>query len=151
VRKILVSRCLYGGAPVRYDGGEAPCLNPVFLKWKEEGRLVPVCPEVCGGLPVPRPESQRAAGVVMTVDGRDVTAGFEAGAREALRIAKESDAVFAILKDGSPSCGVHRIHDGSFKGIKIPGKGVTAELLESNGCKVFSENEIPEAAAALTD
>ena len=57
--KILTSECLYGGRVVRYDGGKVPETHPTYLKWKEEGRLIPICPEVFGGLPTPRPDSQR--------------------------------------------------------------------------------------------
>ena len=59
MKKILVSECLYGGRIVRYDAGDVHETNETFLKWKEEGRLVPICPEVFGGLPIPRPDSQR--------------------------------------------------------------------------------------------
>jgi uncharacterized protein YbbK (DUF523 family) len=149
MRKILVSACLCGGRPVRYDGAEAPCADPVFRRWKSEGRLVPVCPEVSGGLPVPRPAAQRAAGRVVAEDGSDVTAAFVAGAEEALRLAREHDVAFAVLKDGSPSCGVNRIHDGTFSGKKIPGKGIAAERLATAGYRVFSENEIAAAEGLL--
>jgi uncharacterized protein YbbK (DUF523 family) len=151
VRKILVSECLCGGRPVRYDGAEIPCTDPRLLKWKAEGRLLPVCPEVLGGLPVPRPEAQRAEGGVRTKDGRDVTAAFKRGAARALRIAREHDVAFAILKDGSPSCGVRRIHDGAFSGTKIPGMGLAAEALAAAGFKIFSEDETARAAARLDD
>ncbi|MDR2132310.1 MAG: 2-thiouracil desulfurase family protein, partial [Clostridiales Family XIII bacterium] len=59
MKKILVSQCLYGGRAVRYDGADIPETDPRFLRWKAEGRLVPVCPEAAGGLPTPRPEAQR--------------------------------------------------------------------------------------------
>jgi uncharacterized protein YbbK (DUF523 family) len=176
MRKILVSECLYGGRPVRYDGAEAVCADPVFLRWKSEGRLVPVCPEILGGLSVPRPASQRvdggvvtedggdvtaafiegaecalrrAGGRVVTEDGGDVTAAFIAGAECALRRAAEQDVAFAILKDGSPSCGVNLIYDGTFTGRKIPGRGVAAERLAAAGYRVFSEEDIAAAAELL--
>jgi uncharacterized protein YbbK (DUF523 family) len=86
---------------------------------------------------------------VFTKDGEDVTAAFEKGAEKALRLARESDAAFAILKEGSPSCGVATVHDGAFTGGKIPGRGLTAERLVAAGCEVFSEKEISPAAALL--
>jgi uncharacterized protein YbbK (DUF523 family) len=151
MKKILVSECLYGGRPVRYDGAEIPSDDPLFLRWKAEGRLVPVCPEVLGGLPVPRAEAQRAKGGdrVFTKDGKDVTAAFEKGAEEALRRARAQDVAFAVMKDGSPSCGVHRIHDGAFTGVNIPGRGLAAERLAAAGYQVFSEEETEKAAALL--
>ena len=90
MEKILVSRCLYGGEIVRYDGGDTTETDPRFLKWKEEGRLVPVCPEVFGGLPTPRPDSQRIDAIhVQAQTGQDVTSEYTKGAKEALRRAKE--------------------------------------------------------------
>jgi uncharacterized protein YbbK (DUF523 family) len=149
VRKILVSECLYGGRPVRYDGAELPCADPLLVKWKAEGRLVPVCPEVCGGLAVPRPAAERAGGRVVTEEGADVTAAFERGAEEALRLAGEHDVAFAVLKDGSPSCGVNFVYDGSFSGRRIPGRGVAAELLAASGYRVFPEDEVESAAELI--
>jgi uncharacterized protein YbbK (DUF523 family) len=149
MRKILVSECLYGGRPVRYDGAEAVCVDPVFLKWKSEGRLAPVCPEMLGGLSVPRPASQRRDDSVVTEDGEDVTAAFTEGAECALRRAIEHDVAFAIMKEGSPSCGVNLIHDGAFTGRKIPGRGLATEILVAAGYKVFSENEIELATDLL--
>jgi uncharacterized protein YbbK (DUF523 family) len=151
VRKILVSECLCGGRPVRYDGAEIPCADPLLLKWKAEGRLLPVCPEVLGGLPVPRPEAQRAEGGVRTRDGRDITAAFRRGAARALRLALEHDVAFAILKDGSPSCGVRRIHDGTFSGVKVSGMGLAAEALAAAGFEIFSEDETERAAVLLDE
>jgi len=52
--KILISACLLG-QPVRYDGQSKDIENTILELWKSEGLLVPVCPEVSGGLPVPRP------------------------------------------------------------------------------------------------
>ena len=94
MKKILTSECLYGGRTVRYDAGDCTETNPVYLKWKEEGRLVTVCPEVFGGLPTPRPDSQRVGDKVIACTGPDVTAEYTKGAEEALRLAKEHDVAF---------------------------------------------------------
>lgn len=149
MRKILVSQCLYGGPVVRYDGREKACENRTFLKWKKQGRLIPICPEVFGGLPVPREEAQRQGDQIITRDGRDVTEEYTKGAEEALRLAAEHDVVMCILKEGSPSCGSNEIHDGTFTGTKIPGEGLTAGYLRECGFEVFSEDEIEEAAKFL--
>jgi uncharacterized protein YbbK (DUF523 family) len=151
MKKILVSECLYGERPVRYDGAETPCVDPVFLRWKAEGRLVPVCPEILGGLTVPRSASQRRDDRVVTENGEDVTAAFTRGAERALRSAAEHGAAFAIMKDGSPSCGVNLIHDGSFTGKKIAGQGVATERLAAAGYRVFSENDIDAAEELLRE
>ena len=84
MKKILVSECLYGGRIVRYDAGDVTETNPVFLKWKEEGRLVPICPEVFEGLPTPRPDSQRVGDKVMAQTGLDVTEGIHKGVQRKL-------------------------------------------------------------------
>jgi uncharacterized protein YbbK (DUF523 family) len=151
MKKILVSECLYGGRVVRYDGGEVPCEDPVFLRWKAEGRLVPVCPEVAGGLPTPRPDAQRAGDRVVNCAGGDVTDAFAKGAETALALAKAEDVCCCILKESSPSCGAHEIYDGTFEGRKVEGQGLTAEKLRAAGYAVFSENEIADAATYIID
>lgn len=50
----------------------------------------------------------------------------------------------SISKD-SPSCGSTTVYDGSFTGKIVPGSGVTAQLLNDNGIKVFNELELYEA------
>ena len=50
---LLVSACLVG-EPVRYDGLSKANNDSRIERWSREGRLVPICPEVLGGLPVPR-------------------------------------------------------------------------------------------------
>ena len=149
MKKILVSECLYGGRIVRYDGGEKALNHPTFLKWKAEGRLIPVCPEVMGGLPVPRPDSQRVGQRIVTRQGQDVTEQYTMGACEAVRIAREHDVCCCIMKESSPACGSSRIHDGSFTGKKISGQGIAVEYLREAGFPVFAEEEIEEAAAFL--
>ena len=93
MKKILVSECLYGDRIVRYDAGDTHLEHPVFLKWKEEGRLVKICPEVFGGLPIPRPDSQRVGDKVIACTGPDVTKEYTMGAEEALRLAKETNII----------------------------------------------------------
>ena len=156
--KILISSCLLG-EPVRYDGAGAGATSAWLERWRDEGRLVPFCPEVAGGLPVPRPPMEirgrggaavlRGAARVVAASGREETASFLAGARQALRTALDAGAGLAILKDGSPSCGSTYIYDGSFTSTRSPGRGVTTALLEENGIRVFSERQIGEAAACL--
>ena len=107
-------------------------------------RLVPVCPECDGGLPVPRPAGERRGDRVVTKDGDDLTAFYQRGAVIALQRAKESGATLALLKSRSPSCGVGRIHDGTFSGGMTDGDGVTAQLLKENGIKVYTENDLAQ-------
>jgi uncharacterized protein YbbK (DUF523 family) len=70
------------------------------------------------------------------------------GAERALREALVCSVAFAIFKDGSPSCGVNCVHDGTFTGTKIPGMGIAAALVAAAGFNVFSEDEL-ELAACL--
>ena len=150
MKKMLVSKCLYGGEIVRYDAGDTTEKDPRFLKWKAEGRLVPVCPEVFGGLPTPRPDSQRIDAVhVQAQTGQDVTEEYTKGAREALRLAKAEDVAFCIMKQDSPSCGSKYIYDGTFTDTKVPGQGLAVEYLRNAGFKVFAEEDMDEAAEYL--
>lgn len=142
MKKILVSQCLYGGDPVRYDGKSKAETDPRFLKWKEEGLFIPVCPEVFGGLPIPRADAQRVGNKVIARDGRDVTAEYMKGAHEAVRLAKEHGVLCAIMKEKSPSCGSNKIYDGNFEGNLIEGMGTAVELLKKEGIKVFSEEQL---------
>ena len=150
--KILISACLLG-QPVRYDGRGKPLSHPAIERWRSEGRLVTICPEMAGGMPVPRPPAEieaRASGLdvlegrarVLEVTGGDVTAQFIAGAQKALAFAKANGCTHALLIDGSPSCGSVAIYDGSFSGLKHPGNGVTAALLGKAGITVFSPADI---------
>ncbi len=144
-KKIIVSACLVSGGPWRYDGKSKMVENPLLKELEEEGRIIPLCPEVMGGLKVPRSPAERKEGRVVNKDGKDVTAEFRKGAEGVLALGLSEKIEVAILKEGSPSCGSHRIYDGNFSGKKIPGKGVTAEALEKAGIKVFNEEEIEAA------
>jgi uncharacterized protein YbbK (DUF523 family) len=144
MKKILISGCLYGDV-VRYDGNKVDWAPPLFRKWKEEGRLVPVCPEVFGGLPVPRSDCQRVGELVKTRLGEDVTEAFRRGAEEAVRLAKEYEVAFAIMKERSPSCGSSIVYDGSFSGNKIPGEGLAVQHLREAGFSVYNEDQLEQA------
>ena len=151
MKKILVSACLYGGEIVRYDAADVTCTHPTFLKWKAEGRLVPICPEVFGGLPTPRPDSQRLGDKVLTGSGLDVTKEYTIGANEAQRLALDHDVAFAMMKADSPSCGSKMIYDGSFEGTKIAGQGLAVEKVRVAGFTVFDEDDIDAAEKFLAE
>ena len=148
MKKILISGCLYGDL-VRYDGKPVEFEDPLFLKWKEEGRLISFCPEIFGGLEVPRSDCQRLGDRVLNRLGEDVTVEFTKGALEAVRIAKENDIAFAIMKERSPSCGSSIVYDGSFSGNRIAGQGLATEMLREAGVLVFNEDNLQEAAKIL--
>jgi uncharacterized protein YbbK (DUF523 family) len=138
-QRILVSACLLG-ENCRYDGK-----NNLVKELKSLAKyfdFVPICPEVNGGLKIPRNPAEIQEDSVIDCKGRDVTENYFDGAVWAVSIANQLNIKIAILKDGSPACGVHQIHDGHFNGRKIKGMGITASLLSQNGIKVISEDEI---------
>lgn len=139
MEKILISACLIGDK-VRYDGKSN--YNPKVQNLLEKYELVPFCPEVEGGLSIPRIPCERYNGKVINKDGKNVTKYFEKGADLALNICQYLGIRIAILKENSPSCGTKKVYNGKFEGKLIPGEGVTAELLKRKGIKVISEEEI---------
>ena len=141
----IISGCLCG-VNCKYNGKNN--INPQCVKLLEEGKAILVCPEQLGGLTTPRRPAEikgTANGVFEGVDkllndeGVDVTENFKKGALEVLNIAKILNVEGIILKEGSPSCGVNFVYDGSFSGKKIKGMGLTTFLLKKNGFKVISE------------
>jgi uncharacterized protein YbbK (DUF523 family) len=159
MKHVLVSACLLG-SPVRYNGAHKRSGSEVLLRWLQQGRVVSVCPEVAGGLPVPRPPAEILAGAggasviaglakVVDPEANDVSAEFVAGAKHALQLAQSRGIRVAVLKEGSPSCGSGFIYDGSFTGAKVQQLGVTAAMLHNAGIKVFSEEQFSEANAYL--
>lgn len=139
--KLLVSACLLG-ENCRYSGGNN--YSPAAAALGERYELIPVCPEVLGGLPTPRPPAERTGERVTARDGTDVTAAFRLGAERALETALAQGITRAVLKERSPSCGSGQIYDGAFTGRLIPGQGVTAEQLSDRGVAVYGESRIHE-------
>lgn len=152
--RILVSSCLLG-QPVRYNGLAGHCDHSILSTWKNEGRVVGFCPEVAAGLATPRPAAEIVQGDgekvlaglsdVIDTNGNNVTKFFIDGADKALSLAQHKNVRLAVLKENSPSCGSSAIYDGSFSGAKLSGKGVTAELLEQKGIRVFNELQLEQA------
>ena len=138
---ILVSACLLGEA-CRYDGGSKP--HPLAEELARRHTLIPVCPEVLGGLPTPRPPAElQPGGRVVNRAGADVSQAYRAGAQAALALALEHGCTVAVLKEKSPSCGSGQVYDGSFTGTLVPGWGVAARLLEEHGIRVLGESQLP--------
>ena len=139
MQKILISACLVGDK-VNYKGQGN--YSPLVEKLKEKYELVLFCPEVEGGLPTPRLPNEIRGSYVYRSDGKDVTREFILGANKAVMICKYLGITKAVLKENSPSCGTHQVHDGYFQGKKIPGMGLTAKALKKHGIEVYSEEEI---------
>lgn len=149
MENILVSACLMG-APVRYNG-KSLGLQPQDLDWlKQHFCIKTLCPEVAGGLPVPRaPAELTAHARVMDNTGVDCTDAFVRGAEQALAFCRAHHIRVAILAEASPSCGSSVIYDGRFSGTKIAGQGVTTALLRRHGIQVFSQHNVAELKQCL--
>lgn len=149
--RIAVSACLLG-EPCRYDGRAKPCTAVQGLASRGH-ELVPICPEVAGGLPTPRTpcEIVRAPWMetnvqlanlwkIVDADGIDRTAAYERGARIELARAREAGCELAVLKAKSPSCGSREVYDGTFSGTLVPGQGIAAALFREASITVIDEN-----------
>ena len=154
--KILVSSCLLG-EDVRYDGNNSSiAFNPKFsFSLKElfmdilcENEIYSFCPEVSGGLGIPRTSAEIVKNekpfIVKDENGLDVTINFLLGAKKALDVCKEENIKVALLKANSPSCGNIKIYDGTFTNNLIDGQGLTARLLKENGIEIFNEPQLKE-------
>ncbi|PGT81323.1 DUF523 domain-containing protein [Bacillus sp. AFS040349] len=148
---LLVSSCL-AGLEVRYNGTHS--LLKEIRDLVNENKAVTVCPELLGGFTTPREPAEIVGGNgedvldgharVVEKSGKDVTELYIRGAYSTLEKAIEMKAKVVILKDYSPSCGSSMIYNGSFKGKKVIGNGVTTALLKRNGIMVFSESNLPD-------
>lgn len=136
---LLISACLLG-IPCRYDGRAV--IREEISSLSAKYNLIPICPEIYGGLSTPRIPSERVGERVLMKDGTDVTENYRRGALASLTVAQANGCRLALLKERSPSCGKDKIYDGSFSGALINGSGVAAELLMANGIAVYGESEI---------
>lgn len=159
--RILVSACLIGW-PVRFDGAARTLADDRLARWADEGRLVPLCPEVSAGLSTPRPALEIAPGAtaadvlagraeVIDADGGEWSAQMREGARIAVATARVRGCRYALLTDGSPSCGATTVAGGTFSGTKIPGDGLVARALRDAGLEVFADVEALAARLAQAE
>lgn len=137
--KIMVSACLLG-ENCKYNGGNNYSRKVAeFIKGHQ---VISVCPEVLGGLPIPRIPSEIVGGTVMTKDGRNVDGEFRRGAETAFEKAVSEEAELVILQSRSPSCGAKKIYDGTFSGKTVEGQGIFASLLTKNGFRVVDVEDL---------
>ncbi len=152
--KILVSACLLG-EDVRFDGANSSfAMNPKFKFAQKElfmdilcdNEIYSFCPEVAGGLGIPRAKSEIVSHgkpfKVINEEEVDVTINFLLGAKKALDTCLENNVKVALLKSKSPSCGNIEVYDGTFSNNLIKAQGLTARLLEDNNIKVFNEHQL---------
>ena len=136
---IMVSACL-AGENCKYNGGNNR--NKKVEALFNGNRIIPICPEVMGGLPTPRVPSEIVHGIVMNKDGVNVDREYRCGAEMALKIAEREQPDLVILQSRSPSCGVKQRYDGTFTGTLIDGPGLTAELLMRHGFRVVDVEDL---------
>jgi len=158
MNRILISACLLGD-PVRYDGKAKKLDHSGIEALLAQDRVIGFCPEVGGGLPVPRPAAEIQFGdgaavltnetSVKTRDGEDVSPYFIAGAHRALALCREFDIRVAIMTESSPSCGSSQIYDGRFERRLVDGSGVTVALLRQHGIEVFNQFQLDAALRHL--
>lgn len=139
--KLLVSACLLGMG-CRYDGKNNQL--PRLAELLKLHTCIPVCPEIFGGLPTPRPPAERQGNKVVNNQGEDVTEAFVRGTAEVLRLADLYGCKAALLKERSPSCGSGQIYDGTFSKTLTEGDGLAAQLLKKKGLTVYGESQIGE-------
>ena len=139
MEKILVSACLLGEA-CRYDGKSCP--EQDVIEYVKDKQVIKVCPEVLGGLPIPRIPCEIRGDRVIDQEGIDKTDYYILGAEKVLMIAKKERVKTAILKSKSPSCGKGLLYDGSFCRKLVAKNGICATLLEDNGVNVINSDEI---------
>jgi uncharacterized protein YbbK (DUF523 family) len=145
---ILVSACMLG-LPTRYDGRSKRSQAVIDYLQRENLLPVPVCPEQIAGMSTPRPKTffqsgdgydvLKGGGRIVSACGQPMDEVFRRGARLTLQIARLCGCQRALLKERSPSCGVHLIYRGE---VRVPGAGVTAALLKKNGIDVISEEDL---------
>ena len=136
---IAVSACLLG-ENCKYNGKNN--YNEKVIEYVKGHNIIPVCPEILGGLTSPRKPAEIVDGTVKNRDGTIVDKEFRSGAETALRLIKEQKADLVILQPRSPSCGVDKIYDGTFSGKLIDGDGIFAKLLKDNGIRVLNADDI---------
>lgn len=138
--RYLISACLCGIC-CRYDASSFTIAG--FMRLAENGLALPVCPELLGGMSVPRQPCEITGGRVFRKDGEDATEAFMRGAHRTLELALKHQIRCAIFKDRSPSCGCDTVFDGSFSGRLVAGQGLTTALLRQYGITVLNEESAP--------
>ncbi len=136
---LLISACLLGHN-TKYNGKNN--YKEGIEDLKEYFNFILICPEVEGGLSIPRDPSEIIGNKVISNKGTDVTKEYNKGAKIALNKAKINNIRYAILKSKSPSCGKNFVYDGTFSSTLIEGNGIACKLLIDNNIEVFTENEI---------
>ena len=139
--KILVSACLLG-ENCKYNGGNNR--SERVLRYVAGHEVIPVCPEILGGLPCPRKPVEWVGDRVLTCDGDDCTEAFRRGVQRAMELIANKHVDLAILQSRSPTCGVKQIYDGTFSGVRIDGMGALARALKEKGIPLMDAEDVPD-------
>lgn len=145
---IGVSSCL-AGIKCTYRGDDN-LINEI-KKLVENHEAITICPEVLGGLTIPRHPCEIINGKVINNQGEDKTKEYILGAKRALKILQKNNVSVVLMKSKSPSCGKGYVYDGSFSHTLIEGDGITCQLLKKQGIKIFNENELDEFFKYIND
>ena len=137
--KIGVSACLLG-ENCKYNGGNN--YNKKLVDFVKDHEVIPICPEVFGGLPTPRKPAEIVDGIVKLESGLSVDKEFKKGAQKALGIILENQVDLVILQSRSPSCGVNKVYDGTFTGKIIDGQGIFTKILKENEVPVIDVEDL---------
>ena len=137
---ILVSACLLG-EKCRYDGQGNH--SDTVVNALEDREYLAVCPEVAGGLGIPRPPAELTGDRVIRADRTDVTHAFQAGVERCMDLVDQFAVTSAILKARSPACGCGKIYNGHFNQTLIDGDGLLARALKAHGISCRTEEDLP--------
>ncbi|MBT3229417.1 MAG: DUF523 domain-containing protein [Candidatus Marinimicrobia bacterium] len=135
---VLISACLLGEA-CRFDGRGKH--NSELSNLLKDKTLIAVCPEVAGGLPIPRPPAEIVGDQVLRQNGEDVSLQFQSGAELCRDKGLAEGTNLAILKSRSPACGCGRVYDGTFSGTLVEGDGIFTQHLKAAGVNCISDED----------
>ncbi len=135
---ILISACLVG-EPCRFDGSSKERSELLDLLSNDE--LIPVCPEVEGGLGIPRPPAEIVGEQVLRASGEDVTREFQTGAEYCRDLGLKANVKQAILKSRSPACGCGEVYDGNFSRTLVQGDGIFTQSLKAAGLSCVTDED----------
>ena len=139
--KYAVSACLTG-ENCKYSGGNN--YHEKLCRYLKDHEVIPLCPEVSGGMPTPRVPFELQNGIAVDRDGKNVHPALLSGIEACLKRLEGEAVECVILQPRSPSCGVGRIYDGTFSGTLTDGDGAFAAALKEHGYRVMSADEFAE-------
>lgn len=152
-----MSACLLGRA-CRYDTKARVCPHTLLLRDAGVVHVIPVCPEILGGLSVPRSPAAIVGGdgfdvlggraAILTDSGKDVTDAYLRGLAHTATIVEYFRPVAVVLKERSPACGLRRIHDGHTGRLRS-GPGLAAAWLQRNRpeIRILTEEDLGDVPA----